>query len=127
MRDAPYILVLEDDRDIADVLKEALRTEGYRCFSLRSKAKAERFLRRVRPDLIIVDYALIGGSGMQAAQMAAAADVPVIVTSGHPTARAEAVGLGFTFLEKPFRIAELLPLAAKLVSRDPPRLDLGRR
>ena len=50
---APYILVLEDLDDIANLLREELRARGYRCFSLRSKAAAERFLNRVRPDLVM--------------------------------------------------------------------------
>jgi hypothetical protein len=47
------------------------------------KAAAERFLGRVRPDLVIVDYGLLGGSRINAAQMAAANNVPVVVMSGY--------------------------------------------
>lgn len=80
---APYILVLEDLDDIANLLRDELSGRGYRGFSLRSKSAAERFLKRVRPDLVIVDYELLGGSGLMAAQMAAEADVPVVVISGY--------------------------------------------
>ena len=78
---------------------------------LRKKATAERFLHRVRPDLIVV----VGGNGLQAAQMAAEAKVPVIVTSGHHEVREEVEIFGFTFLPKPFRIADMLALAARLL------------
>jgi DNA-binding response OmpR family regulator len=113
-------LILEDDPAVARVLSDGLREAGYRFFVLRKKASAERFLRRVRPDLIIVDYALVGGSGMQAAQMAAAAKVPVVVMSGHIDVREQVEAFGFIFLQKPFRIAELLIVAGKLADRDQP-------
>ncbi len=117
---APYVLVLEDFDDIANMLREELSARGYRCFSLRSKAAAERFLTRVRPDLVIVDYGLLGGTGIMAAQMATAANVPVIVMSGYLNVREEVEPLGFSFLQKPFRIAEMLDLVAHFIPGDPP-------
>lgn len=56
----PYILILEDYDEVANLLRDALSGLGARCFSLRSKALAEWFLNRVRPDLVIVDYRLLG-------------------------------------------------------------------
>lgn len=109
-----YVLILEDDRNIASLLREVLQAEGHRCFVLRSKATAERFLRRVRPDLIVADYELADGSGTQPAQMASEAAVAVIMTSGYPI-EDEVTALGFAFLQKPFRIAELSALAARLL------------
>ena len=46
-----YIVVVEDNRDVAEVVCDALQSEGHRCFVIRSKAGAERFFRRVRPSL----------------------------------------------------------------------------
>lgn len=106
-----YVLILEDD---AELLCEVLGEAGHRCFVLWTRATAERFLRRVRPDLVIVDYSLVGGSGLQAAQLAAAAKVPVIVTSGYHDVRERVEALGFIFLPKPFRVPALLTLGASL-------------
>jgi CheY-like chemotaxis protein len=94
-RTAPYVLILEDLDAIANLLRAELSALGYRCFSLRSKGCAERFLNRVRPDLVIVDYGLLGGSGMKAAQMAAQSNVPVLVMSGYFGVRDEVERLGF--------------------------------
>ena len=117
-----YVLILEDDPAVAALLCDVFRATDYRFFVLRIKVAAERFLRRVRPDLVIVDCGLLDGSGMQAAQMAAETKVPVVVISGHFGVREEVEALGFLFLPKPFRVAELLALAAKIVDRDPFRL-----
>jgi hypothetical protein len=43
-----YIVLVEDNEDVADLMCHALRAEGHRCFVIRSKAGAERFFRRVR-------------------------------------------------------------------------------
>jgi DNA-binding response OmpR family regulator len=115
-----YVLILEDDEGVAELLCEAFREAGCRCFVLRKRATAERFLRRVRPDLIVVDYSLVGGNGLQAAQMAAEAKVPVIVTSGYLDVGDEVERLGFIFVEKPFRVTEMLALAAQVRGCDPP-------
>ena len=60
-----YIVLVEDNRDVAEVLYDALREEGHRCFVIRTKAGAERFFRRVRPDLVVMDCLLIGGDGLK--------------------------------------------------------------
>jgi CheY-like chemotaxis protein len=33
-----YIVVVEDNEDVAEVVSDALRSEGHRCFVIRSKA-----------------------------------------------------------------------------------------
>jgi two-component system, OmpR family, alkaline phosphatase synthesis response regulator PhoP len=117
---APYVLTLEDHDAIANLLRGELSALGYRCFSLRSKASAERFLNRVRPDLVIVDYGLLGGTGMKAAQMAAQSKVSVVVISGYLDVRDEVESLGFYYVQKPFSLSEMVNLVSRLVSRDPP-------
>ena len=45
-REMAYIVVVEDNKDVAEVVCDALRSEGHRCFVIRSKAGAERLSRR---------------------------------------------------------------------------------
>jgi DNA-binding response OmpR family regulator len=118
-RAAPYILVLEDLDDIANMVRSELSALGYRCFSLRSRASAERFLNLVRPDLVIVDYGLLGGTGIKAAEMAAQSKVPVIVMSGYLDVRDEVENLGFYYVQKPFSLSEMINLVRRLVASDP--------
>ena len=67
---------------------------------------------------MIVDYGLLGGSGIKAAQMATAADVPVIVMSGYFHVREKIEPLGFSYLQKPFHLSEMLALVERLVCRN---------
>jgi len=110
-----YILIVEDDKDVAEMLCDVLRTEGHRCFLLRSKAVAERFLRRARPDLVIVDWLLIDGHGLQVATLATQLNLPVVVTSGDHTKADEIEANGFLYLKKPFTLVTLMHVISSLL------------
>jgi DNA-binding response OmpR family regulator len=111
-----YIVLLEDYQEVAEVMYDALRSEGHRCFVIRSRRVAERFLSRVRPDLVVVDCLLIGGDGLElAGRLASNANVPVIVVSGDEDRAAEAERAGFRCLRKPFRMAELVAAVSLLL------------
>ena len=111
-----YIVLLEDYREVAEIMCDVLRSEGHRCFVIRSRRSAERFLSRVRPDLVIVDCLLIGGDGLElAAQLASEANVPVIVTSGDESRAAEAERAEFPCLRKPFSLRDLVAAVSMLL------------
>jgi DNA-binding response OmpR family regulator len=112
-----YIVLVEDNKDVAEVVCEALRAEGHRCFVIRSKAGAERFFRRVRPDLVVLDCLLVGGDGLELAQqMASEAKVPVIVTSGDIRRAEQAVEAGLVCFQKPFRLSDLAAAVSRLLA-----------
>jgi DNA-binding response OmpR family regulator len=60
----------------------------------------------------VLDYQLIGGVGLEAAQIASEKNVPVIVTSGNRNIFERVHQAGYFYLMKPFTIAELLDMAA---------------
>jgi DNA-binding response OmpR family regulator len=112
-----YIVLVEDNEDVADLMCHALRAEGHRCFVIRSKAGAERFFRRVRPDLVVLDCLLIGGDGLQLAQqLASEAHVPVIVTSGDTERAERAIQAGLLCFKKPFRLSDLAVAVSNLLA-----------
>ena len=108
----PYVVIIEDYEPLSRLLCEVFRYKGTRCFSIRSKTSAEHFLRQVRPDLVVLDYQLIGGVGLEAAQIASEKNVPVIVTSGNRNIFERVHQAGYFYLMKPFTIAELLDMAS---------------
>lgn len=115
IKKSPYVVIVEDDKIVADVIRDVFHIRGDRCFVIRSKISAERFLQHIQPDLVVLDYQLIGGIGLQAARIAANFDVPVIVTSGYLGVSEQVRKAGFTFLPKPFTANELLALASTLL------------
>jgi DNA-binding response OmpR family regulator len=114
----PYIVIIEDYEPLSRLLCEVLRRKGNRCFAIRSKTSAEQFLRRVRPDLVVLDYQLIGGVGLEAAQIASQKKVPVIITSGHRNIFDRVRKAGYIYLPKPFAVSELLNLASAALGKD---------
>ena len=114
----PYIVIIEDYEPLSRLLCEVFRQGGNRCFAIRSKTSAEHFLRQVRPDLVVLDYQLIGGVGLEAAQIASEKKVPVIVTSGHRNIFERVKKAGYFYLMKPFTISELLDMASVALGTD---------
>ena len=52
---APYILVVDDEPDIRDLVKEILEDEGYAVGTAEHAAAAREARRVQRPDLILLD------------------------------------------------------------------------
>lgn len=114
---AAHILIVEDDSKVGESIADILRTlRGDICTVIRSKPVAEEHMRRQRPDLVILDYKLLGGSSSVLARLASNMQIPAIVISGHNVAeRAKVQGL--PFLQKPFTADQLLELLATLLER----------
>lgn len=110
-----HVVIIEDDQTVADLLCRIFEVRGDRCVIIRSKINAVHYLRNVRPDLVLVDYQLIGGIGLQVARIALTRNVPVVVTSGHHNVIDRVHAAGLIFLRKPFTPDEVLDLASRLL------------
>ena len=103
------VLIVEDDAIISMLLAELLAEMGYEvCATAATEAEAVAAARRDKPNLMIVDARLRGGSGVSAVEeILRAGPVPHIFLSGAPGSvralRPDAVVIG-----KPFRQAELV-------------------
>lgn len=111
---APYVLVVDDEPDIRELVSEILADEGYQVSVAENGDKARQALRDRRPDLILLDIWMPDIDGISLLQEWAEADelpCPVIMMSGHGTVETavEATRLGaYDFLEKPLSLAKLL-------------------
>lgn len=108
------ILVVDDEPDIRDLLRDILEDEGYRVEVAASAAEAREQRQRFRPDLILLDIWMPEVDGVtllkewsEAGQL----DAPVVMMSGHGTVETavEATRHGARdFVEKPLSTAKLL-------------------
>ena len=57
------ILIIEDDRNLLNELKEFLQNKGYEVLSVENFLKATEFALDQSPDLVILDINLPGISG----------------------------------------------------------------
>jgi len=118
--EAGRILVLEDDRDMAEFLKLALGTKGYRVRTARSGDEALALLEDEPADLILVDLLLPGMSGEEfcrAVRKRGSFETTRLYlmtgrSEGAVRARAEAAGCD-GYLIKPIALADLLELIRK--------------
>src|SRR5918996_2270757 len=80
------VLVVEDDAEIADVLRRSLRQEGYSVRSAADGVEALALAADFVPDLIVLDLGLPRLDGMEVMRrLRTEGDVPILIL----TARAE--------------------------------------
>jgi DNA-binding response OmpR family regulator len=122
----PVIGIIEDDAVLQQLLHELLLAEGYETVGWNRGEGAYEFLRRVQPDLVILDLWLEhpdAGSMVLGLLMVdpATQHTPVIVCSAHQQLlRAQATHLhaqGYVLLEQPFAMEDLLAQVRAALNR----------
>ena len=109
-----HILVVDDEKDIRELVKEILQDEGYEVSLAEDGESARQARKSRRPDLILLDIWMPDVDGITLLKEWAESgelDAPVIMISGHGTVETavEATRLGaYDFLEKPLSLAKLL-------------------
>jgi two-component system chemotaxis response regulator CheY len=117
------VLVVEDDDDIRDVLREVLLSEGYEVEEARDGLDALTKLQAgTRARVILLDMMMprMDGEGFLAAlrREPALADARVVVISGNAQARDRAHDLDAeACLVKPFELEDLLGVVHRLAGR----------
>lgn len=110
--DQTCILVVEDDRNIVDLLRSNLLARGFSVIVSTTGADAIELLEREQPDLALVDLMLPRADGMELCrELRARSALGIIVVSarGGESDKVRALNLGADdYLIKPFGIEELL-------------------
>jgi len=116
------ILVVDDEDHMIRLLQFALRPTGAIFASAKSGEVALEYLRERSPDLIILDYSMPGGNGVETLRQIREhpdrALLPVIMLTARDqtTIRAEANGLNVAaFLTKPFSPSDLQRRAREIL------------
>lgn len=110
----PHILVVDDEPDIRDLVREILQDEGFSVSVAANGNSARQARRERRPDLILLDIWMPDIDGITLLkEWCEEPDraPPVVMMSGHATVETavEATRLGaYDFLEKPLSLAKLL-------------------
>jgi CheY-like chemotaxis protein len=108
-----YVLVIDDDEDIRDIIAMALGRRGWQVATAANGLEALAILgHRAAPSLILLDLRMPGMSGgelMEALRtMPGLNSVPVVVMSGDASERMQARSMGARdFIAKPMELAEL--------------------
>jgi PAS domain S-box-containing protein len=105
------ILLVDDDPDVRGLLAESLTALGYRVVEAASGEAALAAIRRERPDLALLDFAMpeMNGADVAKALRAVVPDLRLLFASGYAETDAIAgvAGKGMRLLRKPFRLDAL--------------------
>ncbi len=125
MSDEPRVLVVEDDGDIAGVLRRSLGMEGY---EVRIAGDGEAALEEAavfEPDAVVLDLGLPGIDGVEVSRrLREGGDVPILILTARESLDSRVEGLDSgadDYLVKPFEREELLARLRALLRRRPPR------
>ena len=125
MSRSPRVLVVEDDREIAEVLRRSLGLEGYEVRLAGDGEAALEDAADFTPDAVVLDLGLPKLDGVEVCRrLRAGGDVPILMLTARDAVEARVEGLDSgadDYLVKPFERAELLARVRALLRRRPPR------
>ncbi|PKP95393.1 MAG: sigma-54-dependent Fis family transcriptional regulator [Alphaproteobacteria bacterium HGW-Alphaproteobacteria-14] len=127
------MLIVDDERDIRELVAGVLGDEGYACRTAADSTAALAAIDERRPSLVLLDVWL-HGSAMDGLELLDAIKVrepnlPVIIFSGHgniDTAVAAVSRGAMDFIEKPFEAERLLLLVERATETDRLRRENSR-
>jgi DNA-binding response OmpR family regulator len=119
------VLVVEDDEEIADVLRRSLRNEGYEVRTSGDGIEALDIAVGFAPDVVVLDLGLPRLDGVEVCRrLRADSDVPILMLTARAETEDRVSGLDSgadDYLVKPFERKELLARIRALLRRRPPR------
>jgi len=115
------ILVIEDDPDILEIMRDVLSTEGYEVITYPDKNSIKGIIIN-RPDLVILDNKLRDGFGHELCREMKnnhfTRRIPVVLTSAYADLKQLSADCGAdVFLSKPFDLSDLLALVKQYVNK----------
>jgi DNA-binding response OmpR family regulator len=125
MSSKPRVLVVEDDAEIAGVLRRSLRLEGYEVKLAGDGVSALEESAVFEPDAVVLDLGLPRLDGVEVARrLRDGGDVPILMLTARDSLEDRVSGLDSgadDYLVKPFEREELLARLRALLRRRPPR------
>lgn len=118
------ILIVEDEKDIRDLIIYALQAKGYETISADDGEKALKMLKENKPDLVILDWMLPSVSGLEICRNIRRdkniKNIPIIMLTAKITEDDKILGLDSgadDYVTKPFSTAELASRVKAILRR----------
>ena len=116
------VVVVEDDRNIADLVELYLRQEGYRVVQAPTGERGIEAVRDQRPQMVILDVGLPGGmDGLEVCRrLRSASDVPILMLTARDGEIDRVLGLELgadDYVTKPFAPRELVARVRAILRR----------
>lgn len=135
MQNATHVVVVDDNNDIRDLVREYLEQQGYKVSAAESGVALRRVLERQTVDLIILDVMMPGEDGISLCkEIRSSGNIPIIFLTAMAEDADRIIGLELgadDYLVKPFNPRELLAriraVLRRTTSTTPARTLLDRR
>lgn len=135
------VLIVEDEKNIVDILRFNLKKEGYETLEAYDGPTGLRLALDERPDLVLLDLMLPGMNGFEVCKTlrAQGRSTPVLIITAREAEKDKILGLDLgadDYITKPFSVKELMarvkanirrsamPMAPAVPAEE--RLDFGR-
>lgn len=119
--DQPHILIVEDDSEIAGMLVDLLRTNGYGASSAGSGVEMDVLLKRGDFDLILLDVMLPGEDGFSICRrLRSSSTMPILMLTAQREDIDRILGLELgadDYVTKPFNSRELIARVKSILRR----------
>ncbi len=135
MTGAPHILIVDDHREIRELVSRALVKEGFRVSGAADGRAMHKLLADARIDLILLDLMLPGEDGLSLCRsLRAKSDIPIIMLTAKGDEIDRVVGLEMgadDYIAKPFGSRELVARIRAVLRRNrgeraPPQVEPAR-
>jgi two-component system phosphate regulon response regulator PhoB len=130
---ASTVLIVDDEVAIRDMLRMALEIAEFRCIEAENIQQAYTLIVDERPDVVLLDWMLPGGSGLELLRRLkrgeGTQEVPVIMLTAKTTEDNVIQGLDVgadDYITKPFAPRELIARIRALLRRSGSGSDQGR-
>ncbi len=122
MNSGPHILIVDDHREIRDLVSRALSREGFRISTAGDGKAMRKVLADARIDLILLDLMLPGENGLSLCRsLRADSDIPIIMLTAKGDEVDRVIGLEMgadDYLPKPFGSRELIARIRAVLRRN---------
>ncbi len=130
---SPHILVVDDHRDIRDLISKYLTKNGLRVTTADSAAAARKTMKAAAVDLVVLDIMMPGEDGLSLTRtLREQSNIPVLLVTAMAEDTDRIIGLEMgadDYLTKPFNPRELLArikaILRRTVDRSKPRDDVS--
>lgn len=128
MDQSPHILVIDDDREVREVLSRFLEKHSFRVTAARDGKEARRAWVNGHYQLVVLDLMLPGESGLDVARwLRTQSDVPIVMLTAMAEDTDRIIGLEMgadDYVAKPFNPRELLARIRAVLRRAGEQADL---
>lgn len=114
------ILIVEDEKPIAELIRISLTGAGYECTCVHDGLAAADRIEQTQFDLVLLDVMLPGADGFELMEYIRPREIPVIFLTARGTVADKVRGLKLgadDYLVKPFEILELLARVESVLRR----------